>query len=111
MQQTSYGDENQYNADTKTSCRESRCALRVSRAAQQECATDDEDGWKEDAKSTNKCTGNLCQSAAERTSKVAVDAESGQQPKCYERNPPYVMTMTSECFTNRTRSRRASGGR
>jgi hypothetical protein len=109
VQQTSHSDENQYNADPKTTCRKSRSALCISRAAQQQCATNDENGRKEDAESTNKCTGNLCQPAAERTSKVAVDAESGQQPKCYERDPPYVMTMTSECFTNRTR--RASGGR
>jgi hypothetical protein len=111
MQQARHGDKNQRNANAKTPCRKSWGALCISRTAQQQRATNDEDGWKEDAESANKCTGNLCQSAAERTSKVAVDAESGQQPKCYERNPPYVMTMTSECFTNRTRSRRASGGR
>ena len=109
MQQARHGDENQCNANAKTPCRKSWSALCISRAAQQQRATNDEDGWKEDAESTNECTGNLCQSAAERTSKVAVDAEGGQQPECYERNPPYVMTMTSERFTNRTR--RASGGR
>ena len=85
--------------------------MSIAWAAQQQCATNDEDGRKEDAESTNKCTGNLCQSAAERTSKVAVDAESGQQSKCNERDPPYVMTMTCKCFTNRTRSSRASGSR
>ena len=110
MQQARHGDENQCDANAKTPCRKSWSALCISRAAQQQRATNDEDGWKEDAESTNECTGNLCQSAAERTSKVAVDAESGQQPKCNERDPPYVVAMTGECFTNWTGSGATSGG-
>ena len=81
-----------------------RAALRVARSAQQQRATNNEHRREKDSESTYESTGNLSQSAAERTGEVAVDAEGGQQSECNERHPPHVMTMAREGITNRTRS-------
>jgi hypothetical protein len=111
MQQTGDCHKDQSNADAKATGRETRSSLIVTRTTQQQRTTNNKHRWKEDSKSSDQCTGNLRQAAAERTSEVAVDAEGGQQPKSDERDPPYVMTMTSECFTNWTRRGTASGRR
>jgi hypothetical protein len=111
VQQSGNGNENQRNTDAQPPCGQSWCSFDVTRTTQQQRATDDQDGREEDTESADECTGNLGQSAAERTSEVAVDAEGGQQPEGNERDSPYVMTMTCECFTNGTGRGPTNGSR
>jgi len=81
VQQTGDCYKDQCNADAKATGGETRSSLIVTRATQQQRTTNDKHRRKEDSKSSDQCTGNLCQAAAERTSEVAVDAEGGEQPK------------------------------